>query len=133
MEKKITSFEDLVIWQKAQELAVKMYNLADENKHIKKDFALKAQLKSAVLSISDNIAEGFEYNNNPAFHRFLRMAKGPCGETRNKIHFLRKIEYIDNDMGSALNDEVKALGNQIGQLIKKVKAKINNLKKQVRP
>ena len=70
MANKITSFEDLIIWQKAQDLAEKIYLLADSNEFIKKDFALKDQLKSAALSISDNIAEGFEYNNNADFNRF---------------------------------------------------------------
>ena len=76
MANKIASFEDLIIWQKAQELAVKIYDLADSNKFIVKDFTLKDQLKSAFISISDNIAEGFEYNNNPDFHRILRISKG---------------------------------------------------------
>jgi four helix bundle protein len=67
MATKIVSFEDLIIWQKAQELAIKIYRLADTNKFIKNDFKLKDQLKSASISISDNISEGFEYNNNPDF------------------------------------------------------------------
>jgi len=60
MANKITSFEDLIIWQKAQDLAVKIYIPADNNEYIRKDFTLKDQLKSAALSIADNIAEGFE-------------------------------------------------------------------------
>lgn len=124
MPDKITSFKDLIIWQKAQELAVKIYQLADRNKFISKDFTLKDQLKSAALSISDNISEGFEYNNNPDFHRFLRIAKGSCGEIRNKILFVKKINYIDEMTGNNLNDEAKILGKQIGELIKKVKQRI---------
>ena len=85
MAKKIISFEDLIIWEKAQQLAVKIYQLADTNKFIVKDFTLKDQLKSSSISISDNIAEGFEYNNNPDFHRFLRISKVPVvkRETRS--------------------------------------------------
>jgi four helix bundle protein len=124
MAEKITSFEQLIIWQKAQELAVKIYQLADNNKFINKDFSLKDQLKSAAISISDNIAEGFEYNNNPDFHRFLRIAKGSCGEIRNKILFVQKLNYIDKGKGHELNEEAKTLGKQIGELIKKVRQKI---------
>lgn len=124
MANKIISFEDLIIWQKAQDLAIKIYKLADANKFISKDFCLKDQLKSAAISISDNIAEGFEYNNNPDFHRFLRIAKGSCGEIRNKILFIAKMNYIDENTGSRLNEETKLLGRQIGELIKKVKQKI---------
>ena len=124
MPEKITSFEQLIIWQKAQELAVKIYQLADNNKFISKDYTLKDQLKSAVISISDNIAEGFEYNNNADFHKYLRIAKGSCGEVRNKILFIRKMNYIDEIRGAELTNEAKILGKQIGELIRKVKQKM---------
>jgi four helix bundle protein len=129
MPEKITSFEDLIIWQRAQELAVKIFLLADNNKFISRDFTLKDQLKSAAISISDNIAEGFEYNNNPYFHLFLRIAKGSCGEIRNKILFVKKMGYIDETIGNNLSDDAKQLGKQIGELIKKVKQKIADNRK----
>jgi four helix bundle protein len=133
MSSKITSFEDLIIWQKAQELAVKIYTLADENEIIKKDFSLKDQLKSAAISISDNIAEGFEYNNNPDFHRFLRIAKGSCGEIRNKILFILRMKFINEKLANDLNQDAIILGRQIGELIKKVKTKITSVKKTLYP
>ena len=124
MANKITSFEDLIIWQKAQELAEKIYLLADSNEFIKKDFALNDQLRRAALSISDNIAEGFEYNN-PDFHRFLRIAKGSCGEIINKILFLVRMKFINEKEALELSNAAKLLGQQIGELIKKVKSKIS--------
>ena len=133
MGTKIISFEDLIIWQKAQQLAVKIYQLADTNKFIVKDFTLKDQLKSSSISISDNIAEGFEYNNNPDFHRFLRISKGSCGEIRNKILFIRRMKYIDEQAGNSLNEEAKQLGRQIGELIKRVKQKIAEVRKSKPP
>ncbi|WP_369124776.1 four helix bundle protein [Mucilaginibacter sp. 10I4] len=50
--------------------------------------------------MSDNIAEGFEYNNNPDFIRFLNYAKGASGEFRNKLTILvsaGKIEQLTFD------------------------------------
>jgi len=124
MANKITCFEDLIVWQKAQDIAVKIYKLIEENEFIKRDSSLKDQFKRAAISISDNIADGFEYNNNPDFHRFLRISKGSCGEIRNKIHFARRLEFITDMTAEALLDEVRVLGNQIGELINKVKQKI---------
>ncbi len=128
MSTKITCFEDLIIWQKAQELAEKIYILAESNKFIQKDFSLKDQLRSAALSISDNISEGFEYNNNPDFYRFLRMAKGSCGEIRNKVRFIHRLKFIDEIKGTALCDESRLLSSQIGELMKKVKTRITEEK-----
>lgn len=133
MAKKITCFEDLIIWQKAQDIAVKIYQLVEKNDFIKKDFSLKDQFKSAAISISDNIAEGFEYNNNPDFHRFLRISKGSCGEIRNKIHFARRLEFITEATAQALINEIRVLGNQIGELMKKVKLRIKLAKAIPKP
>jgi len=133
MANKITEFEDLIVWQKAQDIAVKIYKLVEENDFIKKDFTLKDQFKSAAISISDNIAEGFEYNNDPDFHRFLRIAKGSCGEIRSKIHFARRLDFISEVTAQALITEVKILGSQIGELIKRVKLKIRSTKLPVKP
>ena len=105
MTNKITCFEDLTIWQNAQDIAVKIYKLVEENDFIKKDFSLKDQFKSAALSISDNIAEGFEYNNNPDFYRVLRISKGSCGEIRNKIYFARRLEFINETTYTKLQEE----------------------------
>ena len=129
MANKIISFEDLIVWQKAQELAVKVYQLAELNKFIKNDFTLKDQLKRSAISISDNIAEGFEYNNNPDFYRFLRIAKGSCGELRNKILFMKRLNNIEETIGNDLNREATALGRQLGELLKKVKLKMASEKK----
>lgn len=124
MNAKIKCFEDLVVWQKAQELAAKIYKLSESNRLIQKDFGLKDQLRSAALSISDNIAEGFEYNNNPDFYRFLRIAKGSCGEIRNKLRFIQRINMIEEKEGTVLCDESGMLSSQIGGLMKKVKIRI---------
>lgn len=124
MNTKIINFEDLLIWQNAQQLAQKIYLLAEKNSNICRDFSLKDQLKSAAISISDNIAEGFEYNNNPDFYRFLRIAKGSCGEIRNKLLFIKRMNFEDEKVILELCEETKHLGNQIGKLMEKVKAKI---------
>ena len=68
----VQTFEELEIWKKAQDLGAMVYNLCEINQKIAKDFSFKDQIKRAALSISNNIAEGFEYNNNNDFYRFLK-------------------------------------------------------------
>ena len=63
---------------------------------------MKDQIRRAACSMSDNIAEGFEYNNNPDFIRFLNYAKGSSGEFRNKLTILNKAGKIDNLVSDAL-------------------------------
>ncbi|MBM4295435.1 MAG: four helix bundle protein, partial [Deltaproteobacteria bacterium] len=56
-------FRGLVVWQKAKELAVAIYQLTDNGK-ISQDFGLKDQMRRAAVSICSNIAEGDERNTN---------------------------------------------------------------------
>ena len=92
---KIERFEDLEIWKIANSIAVDIYFLCDKEP-LRSDWGMKDQLRRAACSMSDNIAEGFEYNNNPDFIRFLNYAKGSSGEFRNKLTILNKAEKIDN-------------------------------------
>lgn len=75
---KVTSFEDLIAWQKAQDLAVLIYG---EFKEIR-DFSFKDQICRAAVSVSNNIAEGFERHTNKDFIRFLFIARGSCSEVK---------------------------------------------------
>ena len=124
----ISSFEDLEIWKKAQELATIIYELCEINQKIDRDFSFKDQIKRAALSISNNIAEGFEYNNNADFHRFLRIAKGSCGEVRNCLLFSIKINYCTTEEISDSLELSKALSRQIGAMMKYLRQKIMDKK-----
>lgn len=94
---KIEKFEDLEIWKIAISIAVDIYMLCDQEP-LKSDWAMKDQIRRAACSMSDNIAEGFEYNNNPDFIRFLNYAKGSSGEFRNKLTILNKAAKINDDI-----------------------------------
>ena len=113
----IRSFEELDIWKKAQAYGVLIYDLTEKNEKIKRDFSFKDQVKRAALSISNNIAEGFEYNNNNDFYRFLRIAKGSCGEVRNCLIFSNNVGYSTELATKELIDSLQLLSKQIGKLM----------------
>ncbi|MDC6385089.1 four helix bundle protein [Flagellimonas taeanensis] len=77
----VQRFEDLIVWQKAQELAVIIYN----DFHECKDFGFRDQIRKASVSVSNNIAEGFERSSNADFSKFLFYALGS-----NKLNLLAK-------------------------------------------
>jgi len=114
----IKSFEDLDIWKKAIELGVMVYELCDNNIKIAKDFSFKDQVKRAAQSVSNNIAEGFEYSNNNDFWRFLRIAKGSCGEVRSCLLFSVKVKYTTREEVAHTIEFARVLGNQTGNLMK---------------
>lgn len=63
----VQRFEDLLVWQKSQDLAVNIYKTFRDTK----DFSFRDQIRRAAISVSNNIAEGFERNSNADFSRFF--------------------------------------------------------------
>jgi four helix bundle protein len=123
---KYSSFEEMEVYQKALSFGVKVYKLTLSNQQISKDFGLKDQLQRAALSISNNIAEGFERETKKELVRFLYFSKGSAGECRNMFNFLKLLEYINEDNFYDHRNDVIEISKQLGNYIKYLK----NLEKQ---
>lgn len=86
------SFEDFEVYQKGIQLAKLIFKLL-ENKSFEREFGFKDQIKRAVISITNNIAEGSEYNNNRQLIRYLKISKGSCGEVRSMLILSRELGF----------------------------------------
>ena len=113
---KYRKFEELPIWQEAIKLTKIIYDLSAQ-KEWGRDFCLRDQIRRAIISVSSNIVEGFEKNNNNEFVRFLKIAKGSVGETRNQLHIALAVGYIIKEEFNRTNQSLEDLANQIGKLI----------------
>ncbi len=118
---KIERFEDLKIWKEAIEIGVKIYELSDLEP-LCRDFKSRDQLVGATISISNNIAEGFEYNSNKSFKKFLLYAKGSGGEVRSQLALLERV-------GRVSDSDYKTLKSDLLILSGRIKAFINYLDK----
>ena len=90
---KIARFEELLSWQKARELNQLVYQVS-KGGTFAKDFELRAQMRSASISILSNIAEGFERGGDREFLQFLSTAKGSCGEVRAQLYAALDQQYL---------------------------------------
>ncbi len=95
---KIEKFEDILAWQKARELTQLVYR-ASRKGEFAKDFALRDQIRRAVISITSNIAEGFERGGTKEFVQFLGHAKGSCGEVRSQLYIALDEAYLSHPIG----------------------------------
>ncbi len=86
----VKCFEELVAWQKAQDLAVTVYETFSSCK----DFGFRDQICEAAVSISNNIAEGFDRSSNAEFTRFLWYALGSCSEVKSMVYLGARIKVI---------------------------------------
>lgn len=92
---KYSRFEDLPVWKTAIDLAVRIYALTKNSAFsIKGD--LSDQLRRAALSVSNNIAEGFERGTTAELLHFLYIARGSAGEVRSMLHFVEQFFGTDS-------------------------------------
>jgi four helix bundle protein len=87
---KIEQFEDILAWQKAKVMTLKIYSLLKDLR----DFGFKNQICKASVSVMNNIAEGFERKSDNEFKHFLFIAKGSCGEVRSMLFLAIELNYI---------------------------------------
>jgi four helix bundle protein len=77
-------FEDLPVWQKAAELYEQTEDLL-ETETFKATRGFRDQLDRAALSVSNNIAEGFERGTTNELLAFIYIARGSAGEVRSML------------------------------------------------
>ena len=56
------TFEEIQVWQKSKDIALDIYKITND-KSFKHDFDLSRQMRRCAISVSSNIAEGFERPN----------------------------------------------------------------------
>lgn len=114
---KFKSFEDINSWQKSRIFNKKIY-LITENSNFKKDFDFVRQIRRASLSISSNIAEGFERNTDKEFVYFLYVAKASAGEVRSQLYLAFDLEYIIKEEFEMLLESVTEISKLLSGFIK---------------
>lgn len=90
------SFEEILSWQKAREFNKCIYEITN-NKTFKNDIDLIRQIRRASVSISSNIAEGFERNTDKEFIHFLHIAKASAGEVRSQLYIAFDLDYLSKE------------------------------------
>jgi len=91
-------FEDLPVWQAAIELARGVYDFTRAHRLRP---SMRDQLERAALSVSNNIAEGFERGTTQELLTFLYIARGSAGEVRSMLLLLETLPGF-GDLGSEI-------------------------------
>jgi four helix bundle protein len=110
-------FEDIIAWQRAQDLAIEIDNHFENIRN----FSFKDQISRASVSVSNNIAEGFDRGSDADFKRFLYISRGSCSETKSMCYLAFRKKFISleerdkllklcSEVARLLNGLIKALG-----------------------
>ena len=99
METKITSFRDLIAYQKAYALALDIHKASLVFPKVEQFGGLADQIRRASKSVAYNIAEGYARNESSTadFKRFIVIAKSSCEEIRSQLDFCKDLGFITFD------------------------------------
>ena len=108
----VQSYKDLVAWQKAVELVVRVYKLT--RRFPKEEiYGLTAQMRRAAVSVASNIAEGQGRLSRGEFRQFLGHARGSLCELETQIVIAGRLGYAE--AGEA--DEVIEASREVGRIV----------------
>jgi four helix bundle protein len=91
------SFRELVVWQKAHQLALGVYRMT---KSFPKEelYGSTSQVKRSSVSVAANIAEGFKKKGKADKLRFFNIAQGSLSETEYYLILAKDLEYYDTEL-----------------------------------
>jgi len=91
---KYKRFEELPVWKSAIDFAGRIYALT-ATQEFRSQRSLRDQLERAVVSISNNIAEGFERGTNQELLTFIYIARGSSGEVRSMLCLIESLPLFE--------------------------------------
>ena len=115
----LKDFEEMQVWKDAEDLAVFVY----EDMRKVKDYSFADQIKRAVVSISNNIAEGAERTTSIEFARFLDIAKGSTGEVRSMYRLAPRLNFISVEISNQRCEVCRSISRQLGGFAKHLRSK----------
>jgi four helix bundle protein len=116
---KINSYRDLIVWQKAMDLAEEICRLS---RAFPKEelYGLTGQIRRAAVSVPSNIAEGQARQSTAEFLNFLSIAQGSLAEMDTQITLLHRFQYAL----PASTAKTSALIEEVSKMLRVLRAKL---------
>ena len=121
-KRKIKTFRDLIAWQKAMELARRIYQVSTRMLDSEK-YGLTNQMRRAAVSIPSNIAEGYGRQSLPDYIRFLKIARGSLMELQTQLTLAEQLNFI------RIPQELSALQEETDRVLQGLIRSLENLPK----
>jgi four helix bundle protein len=116
----VQSYQDLVVWQKAMDLATEIYRISQTFPSAEM-YGLISQMRRAAVSIPSNIAEGQGCLTKGEFSQFLGNARGLLLELETQILVARNLNYLDEPALTNLLDITAEVGRLLNGLLSAIR------------
>jgi len=120
MSTEVRSYKDLIIWQKAIDLVVEIYQVIKRFPR-EEIYGLSDQIKRSAVSVPSNIAEGQSRQHTAEFRQFLYIALGSLAELDTQLIIAHRLGYIDSKDNELLTPKIIEARKMISVLISKLK------------
>ena len=122
----ISSYRQLIVWQKSVALATHIYSLT-RNFPQEERYGLLSQMRRAAVSIPSNIAEGRSRNSRKDFIQFLHIALGSVAELETQLEIAMQILYVKKVDYNEVMAHTMALKRMLFKMLSSLKAKSQKL------
>lgn len=118
----MNSYKELKVWQESYSLSLAIYNLT---KVFPKDeiYGLTSQIRRACVSISANIAEGFNRQTSKEYLQFLFISKGSLQETDFLLLLSKDLKYCSETKYLEVKNKIDLVGKMLSGLIRSIRTK----------
>lgn len=114
---KITSFRQLLVWQKSMDLAVRCYEAARKLPNSEQP-VLGYQIRKSAVSIPSNIAEGFSRHSTAFYIQHLWTSHASGAELETQIEIGRRVKFIGGDEADILIADTMEVARMINGLVR---------------
>ena len=118
---KIKNFRDLDVWKLGMEIVIDVYEYTKSFPK-RKYMVLVSQMRRAAVSITSNIAEGFNRYHNKEYRQFLYIALGSCAELETQIEVSLLLGYITQAVRDKIIEKLDHEARMLRNLIKRLAA-----------
>jgi four helix bundle protein len=118
----LQSYRELLVWQKAVDLALLVYRFS-EGFPKREIYGLTAQIRRAAVSIPSNIAEGYGRGSRKEYIQFLSIAQGSLKEMETQMIIAERLGYATSAQANRVLSDAEIVGKMLGSLIRSLRSK----------
>ena len=119
MNQLVTSYKELIVWQKSVDLVIMVYALTEKFPSTER-YQISSQMQRAAVSIPSNIAEGSRRSSRKDFRNFLLMAFSSGAELETHITIVKRLPFGKNlnyrTCDTLLDEVMRILNRMISSL-----------------
>jgi len=113
---RLTSYRELIVWQKSMNLAERCYRMT---RRFKRDdqLVLGHEIRKSCVSIPSNIAEGFGRHHTPEYIHHLRYSSGSSNELQTQVELSKRVEIVTPTEADILIADAEEIGRMLHGLV----------------